>query len=541
MFACVLSAIRNGTVIAHIDHETDCSLGCLAFANPHQLSQRKRTQVNRSDYMLLKYFYDTALAHASYLVGCQKTGEAVIIDPARDITSYLEATAAEKMRIVGAVETHIHADYVSGSRELAEATGARLHVSDEGPPDWKYNFVQQYDHQLLKDRDEIHVGKILLTVMHTPGHTPESLSFVLTDQGGGANEPMGIFTGDFVFVGSIGRPDLLEKAAGVQGSADAGARDLFRSIQKFNQLPDHLQVWPAHGAGSACGKGLGSIPSSTVGYEKRFNAALRFTDEQAFVDYILQQQPEAPPYFALMKRVNKEGPTVIKNRQPRKVSVEQLDYFNHRHMVVDVAEFAQFSARHVPGTVNIPLKYLASEGGWLLDYNQPVYLIATGETLGKAVRILHEIGVDDIGGYFDTAEVAAVGLASESFQNSSPTALAEKISAGEVRLIDVRRQTEWDSSRIPGAEHIFLGRLLDSYEDLKADAANRPVVLQCRTGSRSSIASSLLQAAGIKNVVNLSGGIEQWQTDGHTVQSGNETRPLPTCGLGAASDCQTVN
>ncbi len=261
--------------------------------------------------MLLKYFYDTALAHASYMVGCQKTKEAVIVDPGRDIGQYLAAAKREGLTIVAVAETHIHADYVSGARELAERVGAKLYVSDEGPADWKYVYAKDYDSQLLKEGDVFHIGNVSFEVMHTPGHTPESISFVLTDEGGGASKPMGIFTGDFVFVGSIGRPDLLEEAAGLAGTAETGARDLFRSAQRFKQLPDYLQVWPAHGAGSACGKGLGAIPSSTVGYEKMFNPALQITDEQEFVDYILADQPEAPKYFAVMKRVNKEGPQVL--------------------------------------------------------------------------------------------------------------------------------------------------------------------------------------------------------------------------------------
>ncbi|MFN7843153.1 MAG: MBL fold metallo-hydrolase [Pirellula sp.] len=218
--------------------------------------------------MLLKYFYDKQLAHASYMVGCQRTGEAIIIDPSRNVAQYVQAAAAEGLKITATTETHIHADFVSGSRELADTHGAKLYLSDEGDADWKYQYASQYDSQLLKNGDTIRVGRIKLEVLHTPGHTPESISFILTDEGGGANEPMGIFTGDFVFVGSIGRPDLLETAAGVVGSAEKGARQLYRSVDKFLFLPDHLQVWPAHGAGSACGKGLGAIPSSTVGYEK---------------------------------------------------------------------------------------------------------------------------------------------------------------------------------------------------------------------------------------------------------------------------------
>ncbi|MDT8307099.1 MAG: MBL fold metallo-hydrolase, partial [Anaerolineae bacterium] len=198
--------------------------------------------------MLLKYFYDEKLAHASYMVGCQMTGEAIVVDPGRDIEPYLRAADDNDMQVVGVAETHIHADFVSGGRELAERTGATLYVSDEGDENWKYQFVDGYAHRLLKDGDRFGVGNVEFEVLHTPGHTPEHISFVLTDRGGGAGEPMGVFTGDFVFVGAIGRPDLLEKAAGIADTAVAGAQQMFRSVQRFKELPDYLQVWPAHGA-----------------------------------------------------------------------------------------------------------------------------------------------------------------------------------------------------------------------------------------------------------------------------------------------------
>ncbi len=280
-----------------------------------EASATKNFNYERNLKMLLKYFYDQALAHASYMVGCQKTGEAVVIDAARDIQQYLDAAAEEGMKIVAAAETHIHADFVAGSRELAERAGAKLFLSDEGPDDWKYTYAKGYDSQMLKDRDVFYVGKVKLTALHTPGHTPEHVLFMLTDEGGGASEPMGLFTGDFVFVNAVGRPDLLETAAGVVGSAESGARDLFHSVEKFKKVAGHLQVWPAHGAGSACGKGLGAIPSSTVGYELLFNPAMQFDDEQKFVDYILADQPETPPYFKIMKRVNKEGPNLLSDRK----------------------------------------------------------------------------------------------------------------------------------------------------------------------------------------------------------------------------------
>ncbi|MDA7858783.1 MBL fold metallo-hydrolase [Mariniblastus sp.] len=460
--------------------------------------------------MLLKYFYDEALAHASYLVGCQRTGEAFVIDPARTITPYLEAAAAEKLTITGCVETHIHADYVSGSCELAKQTEATIYLSDEGPADWKYEFGPEYSVQRLKEGDRIAIGKIQLTTMHTP----ESISLLLTDFGSGANEPMGIFTGDFIFVGAVGRPDLLEEAAGISGSADQGARELFRSIEKFNSLPDYLQVWPAHGAGSACGKGLGAIPSSTVGYEKRFNPALQFTNKEDFVRFILDDQPEAPPYFGLMKKLNKLGPKIIGDFRPKKLTPQQLDSLDQDCNVIDTAEFEQFASQHVPGTINLPMKYLASQGGWLINYEAPTYLVSSEKNILDAVQILREIGIDNIEGYFDAEEVYASGLASEKSQQQSPQWLAGALSTNSIRLVDVRRKSEWNAGRIAGAEHIFLGRLAEEFGQTRSQEDHRSIVLQCRTGSRSAIATSVLRSLGVKNVINLSGGIEQWETAG---------------------------
>lgn len=461
--------------------------------------------------MLLKYFYDKAVAHASYLVGCQKTKEALVIDPGRDIAGYLEMAQREGMKIVAATETHIHADYVSGSRELAERTGARLYLSDEGPADWKYKYAGNYDHQFLKHGDHFSIGAIDFEVMHTPGHTPESLSFLLTDKGGGADRPLGIFTGDFVFVGAIGRPDLLEEAAGQVGTAKEGAHELFQSLQKFKTLPDYLQVWPAHGAGSACGKGMGAIPSSTVGYEKLFNPALQYEKEAPFIDYVLADQPEAPKYFAVMKRVNKEGPAVIgEGAAVRPCAVDELSRSLEAGTVVDLAMPPQFAQGHVKGTLNIPMPMLAGWAGWLVDYSKPVYLIAEKDQVEEAARVLREIGVDRVDGAFDRSEVCEAGLATERYAMANPQELAGKIKAGDVTLVDVRSDEEWNSKRIPEAEHRFLGRLAENLEGIDR---TKPVVAQCLSGGRSAIGSSVLQSAGFE-VINMAGGIDAWEKAG---------------------------
>tara|TARA_R110002049_G_scaffold182485_2_gene350368 strand:- start:108555 stop:109979 length:1425 start_codon:yes stop_codon:yes gene_type:complete len=462
--------------------------------------------------VLLKYFYDDKLAHASYIVGCQRANAAVVVDPGRDIDPYLDFAKQEGLRLVAVAETHIHADYVSGARELAERVGAKLYVSDEGTEDWKYVYLDAYANEPLHDGDHFMIGKIKFDVVHTPGHTPESISFLVTDQGGGASEPMGIFTGDFVFVGSIGRPDLLQKAAGIADTARPSARDLYRSAQWFKQLPDYLQVWPAHGAGSACGKGLGAIPSSTVGYEKRFNPALQFTDEDEFVRYILADQPEAPKYFALMKRVNKEGPRILgANHTHKMLDMGELAGAISRGTVVDITASADYAKGHVPGTINIPVSMLATWAGWLVPYDQPVFLICEPDQLEEAARVLHKIGVEDIQGGFDVDAVQASAMATEVYSAATPAELARSIETGQVRLIDVRSDEEWNEGHIEQAEHVYLGRLPDHIDPWPRD---QTIVVQCRSAARSAVAASVLQAAGFKSVVNLSGGYVAWKSAG---------------------------
>ena len=223
--------------------------------------------------MFFRQLYTDHLAQASYLVGCQQTGEALVVDPTRDLDQYLNLAAREGLRITAVTETHIHADFVSGARALAARTGARLYLSGAGPAAWQYAYAAEAGATLLRDGDAFTVGTLRLEVLHTPGHTPEHLSFLLTDTGSAAT-PMGIFTGDFVFVGDVGRPDLVEKAAGQAGTTEGAARQLYQSLQRFRALPEYLQVWPGHGAGSACGKALGAVPQSTVGYELRTNWTL---------------------------------------------------------------------------------------------------------------------------------------------------------------------------------------------------------------------------------------------------------------------------
>ncbi|MGH7505950.1 MAG: MBL fold metallo-hydrolase, partial [Longimicrobiales bacterium] len=332
--------------------------------------------------MILQRFYDDKLAQASYLIGCSATHEALVIDPLRDVEPYLAAAQREGVRITDVTETHIHADFVSGARELAARTEARLHLSAEGGPAWQYAYAADDGAHLLHDGDRFDIGNVHVDVVHTPGHTPEHLTFVITD-GAAADQAIGAVTGDFLFVGDVGRPDLLEKAAGMAGTMDAAARALFRSLARFrSRYPEWLQIWPGHGAGSACGKGLSSIPHSTLGYEQRFNWALSMKDEDEFVRTVLAGQPEPPKYFAEMKRINRDGPAVLDGfPRPRRLDAEVLPaLLDDGATVVDIRPAAAFAAANVPGTISIPLgRTFSTWAGWLVPYDADFYLLADDE------------------------------------------------------------------------------------------------------------------------------------------------------------------
>jgi hydroxyacylglutathione hydrolase len=479
--------------------------------------------------MILKRVYDENLAQASYLIGCKATGEALVVDPTRDADQYIALAQAERVRITHVTETHIHADFVSGTRELAARTGATMYLSGEGGSDWQYGFAHGPNVQTIRDGDEFQVGNIDVRVAHTPGHTPEHVIFFITD-GAAADKPIAVVTGDFVFVGDVGRPDLLEKAAQAKGTMEAAARQLFRSLQTFKLLPDYLQIWPGHGAGSACGKGLSAIPHSTIGYERMFNWAFSYDSEDEFVAAVLSGQPEPPKYFAQMKRINRDGPRVLGGfPSAPQLSFEQLNQvLRARAMIVDTRRTAEFAARHIPGTINIPLdRSFSTWAGWLLPYDRDFYLIAASEAVPDATRALVMIGLDHLAGCFPTTlidEWAARGNALQSVTQINSTELARKIERGEVNVVDVRGRNEWDAGHLPEVPNIPLGYLTDQLSELPTD---KPLVVHCQSGTRSSIAASVLQAHGVKNVINLSGGFAEWARSGHSVE-----KPEPALSTG---------
>jgi hydroxyacylglutathione hydrolase len=462
--------------------------------------------------MIFHRFFDDKLAQASYLIGCVATGEALVIDANRDVEPYVRAAEREGLRIVAVTETHIHADYLSGSRELAKRTGAQLHLSDCGDADWKYRFAKGDGARLLNDGDEIVVGNVKVRTIHTPGHTPEHLSFLVID-GAATSEPMGVVTGDFVFCGDVGRPDLLEKAVQVQGSAEKAAKVLWKSLEKFRALPEHLAVFPGHGAGSACGKGMSAVPSSTVGYEKRINWALLAKSEAEFVSGVLAGQPEPPAYFATMKRLNKEGPRILGGlKLPPLLDFAALGAKGA--ILVDLRTAADFSAGHIPGSLSLPLnKSFTTWAGSLLPYDRDIHLLfpdrdAAG--LKEAVRDLALIGLDRIAGYWSVDAVdwwRDQGKPLATVATMTVDELARALPKGSHTVIDVRARSEWDAGHLPDAIHIPLAELEGRLAEVPTD---RPLVMQCQGGGRSMIASSLLQAHGITEVTNLTGGYGAW-------------------------------
>jgi hydroxyacylglutathione hydrolase len=465
--------------------------------------------------MFFQHVYDKTLAQASYFIGCQKAGVAAVIDPKRDVDTYLEIAKQNNMQITHIMETHIHADFLTGSRELAALTGAKLYLSDEGGPGWEYEF----DHVGLKDGSSFQVGNLRIDVLHTPGHTPESISFLLTDTPA-SPEPVMFFTGDFVFVGDIGRPDLLEKAAGLSGTMDAGAREMYKSIKRFSDLPDYIQVWPGHGAGSACGKALGAVPSTTVGYEKVRNWAFRFAqDEKGFVNYLLEDQPEPPYYFAMMKKLNKVN-------RPLLTSVPQLTQLSNQEMkdamakgikLIDVRNKVDFANGFIPGSINIQgNNSFATWAGWFLSYDEPFMLLAAPSQLDDVTRKLMRIGLDNIMGYVPSTEAfIKEGGQLEKANVITIDEFKKAMAEPNVQVVDLRNATEYKSGHVKGADHVFIGTMMNNLNKISKD---KKVLIHCQGGDRSTIGYSLLRKEGYTNVYNYSASMNEWIALGNPVE-----------------------
>ena len=467
--------------------------------------------------MFMRMIYDRTLAQAAYLIGCQKTGEAIVIDPERDIDRYIKLAQQEGLNIVAAAETHIHADFLSGVREFCEQTDARAFLSDEGGTDWDYRWVHEKDRNsapykftLLKDNDLIMIGNIQLRVLHTPGHTPEHICFEVTDLGGEADEPMGIVTGDFMFVGDVGRPDLLETAAGHVGAREPSARRLGESLRKFSTHPDYLQLWPGHGSGSACGKALGAVPQTTMGYERRFNPSFKqSTEPDQFVESILEGQPEPPIYFARMKQENRTGPAVLGGLpQPSQCKSDSIP---EGSVIVDTRPWEVFRSGHLPGSYSIvPENSFSTVAGAFIDPDQGIVLVADPDMIEEITRMLIRVGLDRVLFWLDANDLNTRSelLTTQEIDVEQVHALDDPV------ILDVRNASEFAEGHIPGATNVSHVQLAKRISEVPI---GQPIYVNCRSGFRSARAVSYLNEHGF-NATNIAGGFLAWDAAGFEVQ-----------------------
>lgn len=465
--------------------------------------------------MFLRQITDPSLAQNAYLIGCQRSGEAIVIDPERDLDRYFAVAAENGLKITAVAETHIHADYLSGARELVERHGVTAYLSEEGGPDWQFEWAKGNPRaRFLRDGDTFKVGNIGFRALLSPGHTPEHLSFLVTDHGGGADEPIALLSGDFIFVGDVGRPDLLESAAGQAGVMEPSARTLYESLRRTAPLPDHLQILPAHGAGSACGKSLGAVPVGVLGYERKFNVALREAltgSEEEFVKDILSGQPEPPPYFARMKRDNRLGPALLPEGrlpEPRRVSADGLGEWIgvEGRAVIDLrTDRKAFMSAHLRGAIFAPLAggKLPLSAGSYVGEESPILLVVESEAqVREAVRQLVRIGLDRIGGWIPAEEAVRAGEFVESIPRIATSELGDAIAGNPGALVlDVRGAGEFAAGHFDGAVNIAYTRLAPRQEELPG---NRRIHVHCSSGLRAAMAVSYLASRGI-DVVHVDG------------------------------------
>lgn len=485
--------------------------------------------------MFFKQIFEPKLAQYAYLIGCQKSAEAIVIDPMRDIQLYLDLAKEAGLKITAVTETHIHADFLSGMRQFAAAEGVKIYASDEGGADWKYNWLidSDYNYQLLKDHDQFKVGEIVFEALHTPGHTPEHIIFKLTDAGGGAGSPMGILSGDFVFVGDVGRPDLLETAAGMKNMMRRSAETLGQSLQMFNEFNPVWQVWPGHGAGSACGKALGAVPMSTVGYELENNAALiAARNPKTFADYILSGQPEPPPYFARMKRDNRDGPAILNNiPEPVPLASQDLKALLRRNDIalIDTRGWKDYRQGHLPGSICAPLtRDFTTVVGCYVEEKTPMYLVIDGINANKAAIDLVHIGLDDTVGFITPkvfADYVSSGGEIDSIKEIEVADLDKCKDDPDAFLLDVRKLSEVEATgMLPGAHNIAHTRLAPRINEIPM---GKHIYINCMSGQRSAYACGYLSSHGY-SVINVTGGFLAWREYGGRLVSLEHTASSAT-------------
>ncbi len=464
--------------------------------------------------MLLYQRFVPGLAIASYIVGDERTGEAAVVDPTRDVEDFIQYASENDLHIKHILETHVHADFVSGARELKARLSdePQIHSSGLGGKEWTPSYA---DH-VAADGDEVQVGSIRLRAVHTPGHTPEHVSWALYDDTRSKETPWLMFTGDFLFVGDVGRPDLLGEEA-----KQRLAHELYASVfERLPAWPDITEIFPAHGAGSLCGKAISSRRSSTIGFERRFNPALRQKPESAWVDELMADMPLAPPYFRRMKQVNQAGPKIIGPELPgqKRWTAKQVhDRVCENCLILDVRSKEAFAAAHVPNSINIPFSgNLPTWAGWVLPYERPTLVVTDNPAqMSEVTTHLLRVGFDDVQGYLqgglDAWETSGFPL--NTLETLSVSELAKRLKTGASKptVLDVRTEKEWNSGHIDSAIHIHGGKLQEHFADVPRD---KPVAVICGSGYRASIAASFLQREGYEDVANVMGGMTAWRTAG---------------------------
>ncbi len=465
--------------------------------------------------MFLERFTVPGLAHYSYIVS--NGGRAAVVDPKRDIDTYLDYATDRDLRITHVLETHIHADYASGARELAQVTGAELCLSahDQGE-----DYVYQFPHRAMHEGERIELDGTAIVALHTPGHTPEHLSFLLYERGRG-DHPTAMLSGDFLFVGSLGRPDLLGEA-----SKRRLAELLYESVhRKTRDLPDAMAVYPAHGAGSFCGAGMSDRPQSTLGAERFSNVFFSEREREAFVRRILANVPPFPDYYRWMKRVNSEGPKLLGTALPGHEAIA-APVFRERMareeaIIVDVRTAEAFGAGHIPGAINIGAgASFVTWAAWLLPPDRPILLVGdSSDNLDPARRALVRVGLDNVRGSLQggMSAWAEQGWEQERLEQVTAAELRERWRSGAI-IVDVRSDAEWAGGHIDGARHIMGGDLPKRADELPRD---RAIHLICATGYRSGIAASLLRRAGFRDVANVVDGMNAWRQLGLPVATGS--------------------
>jgi len=461
--------------------------------------------------MYFKQFYLACLAHASYLIG--SAGEAAVVDPQRDVDEYLAEANAQGLQIKYVIETHLHADFVSGHQEIAARTGAQIIFGEKAGA--------EFEHRTVRDGEEIKLGNVVLHFIETPGHTPEGICVLVTNTEA-PGHPAKLLTGDTLFIGDVGRPDL---AGGKGYTPQTMAEMMYDSLHgKLLELPDETEVYPAHGAGSMCGRNMSKETSSTIGEQRKFNYALKPMSKDEFVQMMTADLAEAPVYFPRDAEINRSGARGLSELQPPQALTPQqvLELRTHGHVLLDVRTAADFGAAHVPGSMNIGLGgQFAMWAGSLIPLHAAIVVIAdTGAQVDESVVRLARVGIENVKGYLDGGvqswRDAAFPIG--AIEQVSVGQLKEQIANGDLQIVDVRRPAEYVSGHVPRALNAPLASLDKSLGPLPLKKDKLTAVI-CAGGYRSSAAASLLQRQGFSNLLNVSGGTGAWINAGYPIEA----------------------